>query len=101
MVVRPATTREWIRKQPRCQVIQLHTVTDPAHVRVGEDLVLVPVDQVPNLVDVGWGETVGVGLVVGQLSVDVVVDIPLSKKSQSERVRTLLSRREDSRCSPK
>ena len=38
-----------------------------------------PVEQFPGLVDVGRGETVCVGLVVGQLGVDVVVDIPLFK----------------------
>lgn len=43
-----------------------------------------PVDQVSDLVDVGWRETVGIGLVVGQLGVDVVVDVPLFKKSQSD-----------------
>ena len=43
-----------------------------------------PVDQVTDLVNVGWGETVGVGLVVGQLSIDVIVDIPLFKKSGSD-----------------
>jgi len=43
-----------------------------------------PVDQVSDLVDVGRGETVGVGLVVGQLSVDVVIDIPLFGRSQSD-----------------
>jgi len=39
----------------------------------------VPVDQLSDLVDVGWRETVGIGLVVGQLGVDVVVDVPLFK----------------------
>ena len=43
-----------------------------------------PVDQISGLVDVSRGETVGVGLVVGQLGVDVVVDIPLFDKFQSD-----------------
>ena len=38
-----------------------------------------PVEQFPGLVDEGWGKTVRIGLVVGQLGVDVVVDIPLFK----------------------
>jgi len=45
----------------------------------------VPVDQVAELVDIGWRETVGIGLVVGQLGVDVVVDVPLFKRSQSDK----------------
>ena len=43
-----------------------------------------PVDQVADLVNVGWWETVGVGLVVGQLGVDVIVDIPLFRRPQSD-----------------
>lgn len=39
-----------------------------------------PVDQVSDLVDVSGRETVGVSFVVGQLGVDVVVDVPLSKR---------------------
>ena len=50
-----------------------------------------PVNQGSGLVDVGRGETVGVSLVVGQLGVDVVEDIPLSKKSQSDNGRTFQS----------
>ena len=38
-----------------------------------------PVEQFPGLVDIGWGETVWIGIVVGQLGVEVVVDIPLLK----------------------
>jgi len=51
---------------------------------VREDLVLAPVDQISDLIDIGRRETVGVGLVVGQLGVDVVVDIPLFDKPQSD-----------------
>ena len=76
-MVRPATARGCIRKRSRPRAHQVRTVTDSAHIGVGEDLVLAPVDQLSDLVDVGWGETVGIGLVVGQLSVDVIVDIPL------------------------
>lgn len=36
-----------------------------------------PVDQLSGLIDVGGRETVGVGLVVGQLGVDVIIDVPL------------------------
>lgn len=36
-----------------------------------------PVDQLAGLVDVGGREAVGVSFVVSQLSVDVVVDVPL------------------------
>ena len=43
-----------------------------------------PVDQVSDLVDVGRGETIGVGLVVSQLGVDVVMDVPLFGMSQSD-----------------
>jgi hypothetical protein len=42
-----------------------------------------PVDQLSGLVDEGRGETVGIGLVVGQLGVDVVEDVPLLEGSQS------------------
>ena len=43
-----------------------------------------PVDQVSDLVDVGRGETIGVGFVMSQLSVDVVMDVPLFGRSQSD-----------------
>lgn len=42
-----------------------------------------PVNQFADLVDVGGRETIGVGLVVGQLSVDVVVNVPLLERSRS------------------
>lgn len=42
------------------------------------------VDQISELVDVGRRETVGESLVVGQLGVDEVVDVPLFKKSRSD-----------------
>ena len=84
MVVRPATTRKLISKRPGLRVRLTRTVTDSVHIGVGEDLVLAPVDQLSGLVDISRGETVGVGLVVGELSVDVVVDIPLFGKSQSD-----------------
>ena len=58
-------------------------VTDSAHIGVGEDLVLAPVDKFSGLVDVGQRETIDIGLVVCQLSVGVVVDIPLFVKSRS------------------
>ena len=80
MVVRPATIRKWVKKSPRRRACRALTVTNPAHIRVREDGVLVPVEQLPGLVDEGWGETVCIGLVVGQLCVDVVVDVPLFKK---------------------
>ena len=43
-----------------------------------------PVNQIADLVNVGRRETIGVGLVVGQLGVDVVVDIPLFEESGSD-----------------
>ena len=76
----------------------MRTVTNPAHIGIGEDLVLVPVDQVADLVDVGRGKTVGIGLVVGQLGVNVVVDIPLFKRCQSDKGSGCFGQREDSRC---
>ena len=66
------------------RVHQARTVADSVHIGVGEDLVLAPVDQLSGLVDVGRGETVGIGLVVGQLGVNVIVDIPLFGKSRSD-----------------
>jgi len=82
MVVRLAATRKLVRKLSRLRVHQARTVTDSAHISV-EDLVLAPVDQLSGLVDVGRRETIGIGLVVCQLSFGVVVDIPLLVKSQS------------------
>lgn len=46
-------------------MLQALTVTNSIHVGIGEDLALVSADQVSDLVDVGWGKTVGIGLVVG------------------------------------
>jgi hypothetical protein len=36
-----------------------------------------PVDQVADLVDVGGREAIRVGFVVVQLSIDIVVNVPL------------------------
>lgn len=63
---------------------EARTVTNSGRFDVREDLVFMPVDQVSDLVDVGRRETVGVGLVVGQLGVDVVVDVPLLGRSRSD-----------------
>ena len=55
----------------------LRTVANSTHVGVGEHHVLMEVDQLSGLVDEGRRKTVGVGLVVDQLGIDVVVDVPL------------------------
>jgi len=61
-----------------------------------------PVDQVTELVDVGRGKTVGIRFVVGQLGIDVVVDVPLFKQSQSDKAFGCFSDiGKDSRCSPR
>ena len=65
------------KQSRRRRTYQIRTVTNSAHVCVGEELVLMPVDQFSSLVDVGRREAVCVSLVVGQLGVDVVIDIPL------------------------
>ena len=43
-----------------------------------------PVDQILDLVDVGGRKTVGIGLIVGQLGVHVVVHIPLLERLRSD-----------------
>lgn len=45
-----------------------------------------PVDQLPGLINVGRRKTVGIGLVVGQLGVNIVVDVPLLERSRSDEV---------------
>ena len=65
----------------RSKKCQPHTVTNSAHVGVREDLVLMEVDQISDLINVSRRETVGVCLVVGQLGIDVVIDVPLLEGS--------------------
>ena len=79
----------------------LRTVANSAHVGVGENHVLMEVDQLSGLVDEGRRETVGVGLVVDQLGIDVVVDVPLLEGARSDYDSGASVAKGNSQCFPK
>ena len=54
---------------------RMRTVTNAMKVLVGEDAVLVVVGPVTSLLNESGRKTVGIGLVVGQLRVDVIVNL--------------------------
>lgn len=54
----------------------IRTVTNTANIVRGEDSILVVVSKATSLFDESGRKTVGVALVVDQLGVDVVVDVP-------------------------
>ena len=66
----------------------MRTVANAMNVLFGEDAVLVVVGPMTSLLKEGGRQTVGIGLVVGQLRVDVIVNlgehdcesIPLTRK---------------------
>jgi hypothetical protein len=66
------------------------TVTDTAHVLGGEDRILVVVSKATSLFDESGGETVRERLVVDQLGVEVIIDVPgvLQGRGTTENVVT-------------
>lgn len=54
---------------------RMRTVANAVNVLFGEDAVLVVVGPVTSLLKEGGRKTVGIGLVVGQLRVDVIVNL--------------------------
>jgi len=57
--------------------LPLRTVSDTVDVLGGEDTLLVEVGKSTSLLDDGGWETVGIGLVVGQLRVDEIIELLL------------------------
>lgn len=70
-------------------------VTNTSNVLVGEDAVLVVVSERAGLLVEGGGEAVGVGLVVGQLGVDEVVDVPCVLESGGAAEHVVLDTTEE------
>lgn len=64
------------------------TVTNTARLFSGEESILVVVSKAVSLFDKSGRKTVSVGLIVGQLGVDVVVDVPgvLQSRGAAEHV---------------
>ena len=80
MAAPPAATTKQIKNGQGWE--SARHVPSPIRFRVRtEDIVTGSVEQGSCPIDVGWGEAVGVGLVVGKLGVGVVVDIPQFQKS--------------------
>lgn len=74
-IVRPATGRITIRaRNSTCKVIL--TVTNTVDIIVTENSVFVEIGEVAGLFEESGWETMSVGLVVGELRVDEVVDLP-------------------------
>lgn len=70
-------------------------VTNTSNVLVGEDAVLVEVSERAGLLVEGGGEAVGIGLVVGQLGVDEVVDVPCVLESGGAAEHVVLDTTEE------
>jgi hypothetical protein len=75
------------------------TVTNTARFSRGKDSILVVVSKTASLIDETGRKTVRVGLVVDQLSVNVVVDVPGVLQSRGAAKHVVTNSTEEGLCS--